>query len=152
MFSIRHALFLEAQATRDINQAQVASRRSIKQKNTISKVDLVSYPVLTIKEYTKSSSPRTPEKAVRKNYILSLKAITVALKAPIISKSEIKMIDELECLICFEEFEDDELIRSIPCRHIFHKECIDTWLLGQSGFCPTCRLDLRITPKIEDKD
>ncbi|BAT80723.1 NEP1-interacting protein [Vigna angularis] len=43
------------------------------------------------------------------------------------------------CSICFQEFEDGELVRILPkCGHLFHLECIDKWLV-QQGSCPMCR-------------
>jgi hypothetical protein len=30
-------------------------------------------------------------------------------------------------------------IRHIKCNHIFHKECIDPWLLNENHKCPVCR-------------
>ncbi|PVZ97597.1 hypothetical protein BB558_006438 [Smittium angustum] len=50
--------------------------------------------------------------------------------------------DKVECLICIEELKDDDLLRIIPCYHLFHRNCIDNWLLEKSGSCPKCRLDL----------
>jgi len=43
-----------------------------------------------------------------------------------------------ECAICIEDFEDDAEVRQLKCDHIFHKECVDSWLL-MNGTCPTCR-------------
>ncbi|KAJ9178032.1 hypothetical protein P3X46_009952 [Hevea brasiliensis] len=34
-----------------------------------------------------------------------------------------------ECAICLGEFEDKETVKIIPyCKHVFHLDCIDTWL------------------------
>lgn len=46
------------------------------------------------------------------------------------------------CFICLADFDDDNIIRIIKCEHIFHKECIDPWLLKESYKCPVCRSDL----------
>ena len=43
------------------------------------------------------------------------------------------------CLICLDEFKEENIIRKINCDHIFHKECIDSWLLNESYKCPLCR-------------
>ncbi|KAM5575534.1 RING-H2 finger protein ATL34 [Rosa sericea] len=47
--------------------------------------------------------------------------------------------DSLECAVCLNEFQDDETLRLIPkCDHVFHPDCIDTWLISHST-CPVCR-------------
>ncbi|OMJ14507.1 E3 ubiquitin-protein ligase [Smittium culicis] len=48
-----------------------------------------------------------------------------------------------ECLICFDSINPGEIIRGIPCTHVFHKDCLDVWLISRLGSCPTCRFDLR---------
>ncbi|OLY81861.1 E3 ubiquitin-protein ligase ATL41 [Smittium mucronatum] len=48
-----------------------------------------------------------------------------------------------DCPVCFDAVEGNDNIRQIPCRHIFHRDCLDVWLTTRSGFCPTCRYDLR---------
>lgn len=54
----------------------------------------------------------------------------------------------LECAVCLNEFEDDEMLRLIPkCDHVFHPECIDAWLQSHVT-CPVCRADL--TPKPDE--
>nr|GMD02025.1 E3 ubiquitin-protein ligase SDIR1-like [Ipomoea batatas] len=43
--------------------------------------------------------------------------------------------DELTCSVCLEQVNEGELIRSLPCLHQFHANCIDPWL-RQQGTCP----------------
>ncbi|CAG5172344.1 uncharacterized protein ALTATR162_LOCUS7457 [Alternaria atra] len=44
------------------------------------------------------------------------------------------------CPICMDDFEVNETqVRELPCRHIFHPECIDTFLLNHSSLCPMCK-------------
>ncbi|CAH8831311.1 unnamed protein product [Trichobilharzia szidati] len=46
-----------------------------------------------------------------------------------------------QCAICIEAFRPLDNIRILPCRHYFHKTCIDPWLLEQRS-CPMCKLDI----------
>ncbi|CAK9135637.1 unnamed protein product [Ilex paraguariensis] len=46
--------------------------------------------------------------------------------------------DELTCSVCLEQVIVGELIRSLPCLHQFHANCIDPWL-QQQGTCPVCK-------------
>lgn len=48
-----------------------------------------------------------------------------------------RMIDE--CPICLSEFSERETVKLIPyCAHVFHPNCIDTWLASHVT-CPLCR-------------
>lgn len=52
----------------------------------------------------------------------------------------------LECAVCLNEFEEDETLRLLPkCDHVFHAECIDSWLDAHTT-CPVCRADLVADP------
>lgn len=46
--------------------------------------------------------------------------------------------EEEKCIICIVEYEDQETIRKLPCSHLFHHDCIDTWLV-QKNSCPVCK-------------
>ncbi|WCJ31814.1 RING/U-box superfamily protein [Euphorbia peplus] len=45
-----------------------------------------------------------------------------------------------ECAVCLCELSEDEsIIRELKCEHMFHKECLDKWLLQCRSNCPLCR-------------
>ena len=45
--------------------------------------------------------------------------------------------DNFECSICFDIFKENELLKQLNCKHIFHKECLSQWLLNEKK-CPIC--------------
>ncbi|XP_021771906.1 putative RING-H2 finger protein ATL36 [Chenopodium quinoa] len=52
----------------------------------------------------------------------------------------------LECSVCLSQFEMDEKLRMLPkCKHVFHVECVNRWLVDHST-CPFCRDDLAPRP------
>lgn len=46
------------------------------------------------------------------------------------------------CAICWEKM---ETARKLPCGHLFHNSCLQSWL-EQDTSCPTCRLALNMQP------
>lgn len=44
-----------------------------------------------------------------------------------------------ECLICYDSFVPTDIIRILPCKHLFHRRCIDQELQYQSFLCPYCK-------------
>jgi Ring finger domain len=49
--------------------------------------------------------------------------------------------EEPHCSICLCEYEDGDKLVSLPCKHIFHDDCISSWT-DNNQRCPLCNLDL----------
>jgi len=47
-------------------------------------------------------------------------------------------VSQTACAVCMTDFEKDDNLRSLPCAHYYHKECIDRWL-GVGTTCPVCK-------------
>ncbi|KAL2610570.1 hypothetical protein R1flu_029143 [Riccia fluitans] len=50
-------------------------------------------------------------------------------------------VREDTCSICLEKEVAGEVVRRLPCIHVFHRQCIDKWLL-QKPVCPTCKVHI----------
>jgi len=47
----------------------------------------------------------------------------------------------VKCLVCQSNYEKGEILRSLPCKHCFHVDCVDQWL-SKNEICPYCRLSI----------
>ncbi|CAD8072580.1 unnamed protein product [Paramecium sonneborni] len=47
----------------------------------------------------------------------------------------------IKCMICLEDYQENQIVRTMPCWHYFHQECIDKWL-HKSTLCPICKTDV----------
>ncbi|KAI9591349.1 hypothetical protein BDF19DRAFT_272680 [Syncephalis fuscata] len=68
------------------------------------------------------------------------------------SSAEAQTIEDFptRCPVCLEDFVDDERLRLLPCRHRFHVDCVDRWLVTQRRLCPVCKQDA-VTPNNETR-
>ena len=47
-----------------------------------------------------------------------------------------------ECTICLSEFSIGECVADLPCKHLFHKDCIEKWIFeghANERGCPLCK-------------
>lgn len=48
------------------------------------------------------------------------------------------------CMICLNDYEIGDLVKTLPCFHMFHPQCINEWL-GRSELCPLCKTSVQIS-------
>jgi E3 ubiquitin-protein ligase RNF115/126 len=59
-----------------------------------------------------------------------------------LNKNEIGKEGSCEnCSVCKDDFEVTQMILKLPCKHIFHEDCIMPWMKERNS-CPTCRFEL----------
>ncbi|CAF96193.1 unnamed protein product, partial [Tetraodon nigroviridis] len=45
------------------------------------------------------------------------------------------------CAVCIEGYRPNDVVRILPCRHVFHKHCVDPWL-QEHRTCPMCKMNI----------
>lgn len=58
-----------------------------------------------------------------------------------LKKNENGNSEKEKCMVCMEDFAENERLRLLPCFHKYHIGCIDEWLKEKS-FCPICKQTL----------
>jgi len=51
-----------------------------------------------------------------------------------------------DCAICINPLQAGDAVRRLPCGHVFHRPCVDLWLLRRAD-CPLCKRDVRSETK-----
>jgi len=60
--------------------------------------------------------------------------------------SDLMTKEDAICAICLSEYQLDEELRYLNCKHHFHADCITMWL-KKNKFCPFCKKDIDYTDK-----
>ena len=80
----------------------------------------------------------------QKSKQLAVKKFVSGLKHWHYGEYEFKDEQMVDCVICMEEFKEDDVILVLPCdvKHYFHKKCTMAWL-DRKTECPLCREDFQ---------
>lgn len=65
------------------------------------------------------------------------KAAVEAMPTIVITQDHLNS-DASQCAVCKDNFEEGANAREMPCKHMYHEECILPWL-QQHSTCPVCR-------------
>ena len=62
----------------------------------------------------------------------------------------------LDCSICLDVIENTDIVRILPCKHVFHRVCIRKWVDNSIDNydcykCPNCRYLIYVPPTILKK-
>ncbi|KAK7312041.1 hypothetical protein RJT34_10594 [Clitoria ternatea] len=56
-----------------------------------------------------------------------------------IGRSGWRGVSLVECCVCLCGFEANEEVSELPCKHFFHRGCLDKWFDNKHSTCPLCR-------------
>lgn len=74
-----------------------------------------------------------------------------ALEQVTIQASDLGQGRENTCPICLNDMAVGEKVRILPCKHMFHSQCVDEWLRVNAS-CPTCRTSILRDEEAHDHD
>jgi hypothetical protein len=66
---------------------------------------------------------------------------TVLARLPTMTVTAGKIAEQ--CMVCLETPQEQERCRTLPCMHIFHATCIDSWLQSSTK-CPVCQTEVQL--------
>ena len=65
----------------------------------------------------------------------------VCITIPFKTLEKNNLFQQSTCPICLDNFEQNTNLAQLCCNHVFHKECISTWLNYKLN-CPLCNIEL----------
>lgn len=119
---------------REIFQHSPSRSTSTQQRNTQVPQSVENSKSTLLSKLRKVVYNPTPKRLARRVSLYYRGNAANDLKESVKEKKE----DGMRCAICLEDFEAKEEVMLTPCNHMFHEDCIVTWLTSK-GQCPVCR-------------
>ena len=115
-------------------------------RRNIPRLSPINRRTSTYQSLTVYSTPIVFSREISFNYnvLSSLEDVKVGLiNKNLLTKSKISLNEDVNafCVICQDNIQKEELIRTLKCKHVFNLECIDNWLT-ENKKCPTCKFEI----------
>jgi hypothetical protein len=68
-----------------------------------------------------------------------------------IAESDDEDDEDANCTICFAPLLDGDRVGSLPCNHVFHAECLKSWV-QRRNVCPLCQAQNIATSRYDDEE
>jgi hypothetical protein len=115
-------------------------------QQTLDKLPIYTYTANTTSDHEKGTplvpppAAGLPSSSVDAETGAKMSPLVRHSSAPTAASAPASSLSQPTCPICLDDFETNETqVRELPCRHIFHPDCIDTFLLRNSSLCPMCK-------------
>lgn len=101
-------------------------------------------PLYTYGTGQRVTQPSQKSASVKEEKMEGAKSKTIPMAKPVEHYSP-SPLSQPTCAICLDDFvagsgdTEGTTVRELPCHHIFHPECVDTFLKDSSSLCPMCK-------------
>ena len=140
----------------NINNNQISTNSFIQNnlEDLLSEIDNLETIASTINSSTQDIDDTDTEVETRSQYLFHINYIFNDVDEKIDNKEKIKKLPSYKkikkndpivekketCSICLNEYCEGKYKRELPCKHVFHKTCIDKWLKKDKHMtCPLCK-------------
>lgn len=123
-------------------------RRHLEMQEYEDEYELPNLPRFQINEFFAMMQGMFEEIINNRNNTVDMEDVKVVMMEEDFNKLPSRQIEETEtgkkeCNICIEAYRKGDNVIELPCKHLFHKECIKQWLCKEKINCPVCRHDSR---------
>lgn len=66
-----------------------------------------------------------------------------------LSKEDAEKLENETCAVCQDKYKENDQVTCLPCKHIYHKDCVIPWLKMHCT-CPVCRTEVKANPVQEN--
>ncbi|KAF2139967.1 uncharacterized protein K452DRAFT_327886 [Aplosporella prunicola CBS 121167] len=119
----------------EVDLEALGIRRLTVPQEVLNKMPLYIY---TDRPATPPAEPQhNPTEEIKENGVSHIKGASQPSSSPEVRPAT---YCQPTCAICLDDFVAGETsVRELPCRHIYHPECIDSFLRDNSSLCPLCK-------------
>jgi len=122
----------------DVDLERLGIKRLTVPRAVLDKMPAYVYPVPDAVEETEQEKDRIPAADDKESTVTATSASHPRTSS---EQRHLKSIfAQLTCAICIDDFAPGQsFVRELPCGHIFHTDCVDTFLTQNSSLCPLCK-------------